>query len=201
MADREKPTVLVTGFGPFGPHKVNSSMVAVKGLVESDITNLIDLVTEELPVIYEYVQNEVPNLWKKHKPKLCIHVGVHGLTDKVLLETCAHNDGYQCKPDINFKVNSTDHCVQGAPELLHTPIDLKTIHKKAKEKGVPCEIALSDDPGRYLCDFTYFTSLHHGDSPTVFIHLPPIQGPYTCEEMAETLKIIILLILEQIQLL
>ncbi|KAK3717902.1 hypothetical protein QZH41_014900, partial [Actinostola sp. cb2023] len=129
---------------------------------------------------------------------LCIHVGVHGLTDKILLETCAHNDGYQCRPDIHCKVHESDYCIPGAPAVIHSSINLKLVCAKAKKRGIPCEIALSDDAGRYLCDFTYFTSLHHGSSPTVFVHLPPIEGPYTAQEMGESLKVLILIMLEHI---
>ncbi|XP_031564545.1 pyroglutamyl-peptidase 1-like isoform X2 [Actinia tenebrosa] len=198
MANR-KPTVLVTGFGPFGPHKVNSSMQAVKALAASDITKYVNLVTEEIPVIYEYVEKNIPNLWKKHRPQLCIHAGVNGLSKTVLLEKCAHNDGYQRMCDVDQKFHKTNHCIPGAPNVMHTDVDLEAICAKARQVGSPCEICLSDDAGRYLCDFTYYTSLYHGDSPTVFIHLPPMEGPYTVQEMEETLRILILTILDELR--
>ena len=41
-------------------------------------------------------------------------------------------------------------------------------------------VALSDDPGRYVCNYIYFHSLQHYDQKgkpkeCVFIHVPPVQ--------------------------
>lgn len=69
-------TVIVTGFGPFGVHKINSSMEAVKLLrgleVERELG--IQLVTKEIPVEYDYVKNEIPILWQLYKPKVMISI-------------------------------------------------------------------------------------------------------------------------------
>lgn len=67
-------TVIVTGFGPFGVHKINSSMEAVKLLRGLDVERElgIQLVTKEIPVEYDYVKNEIPILWQLYKPKVMI---------------------------------------------------------------------------------------------------------------------------------
>lgn len=67
-------TVIVTGFGPFGVHKVNASMETVKLLRSLDVERElgIQLVTKEIPVEYDYVKNEIPILWKLYKPKVYI---------------------------------------------------------------------------------------------------------------------------------
>ncbi|RWS31229.1 hypothetical protein B4U80_07139 [Leptotrombidium deliense] len=65
---KEKPTVLLTGFGPFRDYKVNSSWEAVK-LVHMDNVNLVK---EEIPVVYNYVDEFIPKLWQKHKPTVNI---------------------------------------------------------------------------------------------------------------------------------
>jgi pyroglutamyl-peptidase len=66
------PVVIVTGFGPFGHHKVNASWEAVKKLRESKIEDelKIKLVTAELPVEYDFVESEIPKLWKEHNPEV-----------------------------------------------------------------------------------------------------------------------------------
>jgi pyroglutamyl-peptidase len=68
------PVVIVTGFGPFGHHKVNASWEAVKKLKDSNIEDelKIKLVTAELPVEYDFVESEIPKLWKKHNPEVTI---------------------------------------------------------------------------------------------------------------------------------
>ena len=65
-------TGLVTGFGPFGVHAVNASMETVKLLTSLDVERElgIRLVTREIPVVYDYVQNMVPQLWELYQPKV-----------------------------------------------------------------------------------------------------------------------------------
>lgn len=65
-------TVLVTGFGPFGVHKINASMESVKLLPSLDLEGElgIQLVTKEIPVEYSYVKNQIPQLWEMYKPKV-----------------------------------------------------------------------------------------------------------------------------------
>lgn len=63
-------TVIVTGFGPFRNHNVNASWEAVRFLPTTGIEKElgIRLVTEEVPVSYEYVETKIPQLWTCHKP-------------------------------------------------------------------------------------------------------------------------------------
>lgn len=65
-------TVLVTGFGPFGVHTVNASSESVKLLATLDLEREfgIRLITKEIPVIYDYVQTNIPLLWENYKPKV-----------------------------------------------------------------------------------------------------------------------------------
>lgn len=62
--------VVVTGFGPFGPHKINASWESVKLLKDTDIEKElgIQLVTEQVPVVYNCVEKRVPKLWETYKP-------------------------------------------------------------------------------------------------------------------------------------
>lgn len=64
-----KDVILVTGFGPFGEHKVNASWEAVKLLKDREI-NGVKIVIEEIPVVYTYVEEQVPLLWKRYNPKV-----------------------------------------------------------------------------------------------------------------------------------
>lgn len=44
--------------------------------------------------------------------QLCVHVGVHGLADSILLEMCGHNHGYN-RPDESGKKCAQGCCVDG----------------------------------------------------------------------------------------
>jgi hypothetical protein len=67
-----KDVVLVTGFGPFGEHKTNASWESVKLLSATDIEKElgIQLVTMEIPVEYNFVQQNIPALWDAYKPQV-----------------------------------------------------------------------------------------------------------------------------------
>uniref|UniRef100_A0A1B6CD28 Pyroglutamyl-peptidase I n=1 Tax=Clastoptera arizonana TaxID=38151 RepID=A0A1B6CD28_9HEMI len=66
----EPKRVLVTGFAPFDIHKVNASWESVKLLKESDLEKdlNVELVIEEIPVVYDVVEETIPSLWRKHNP-------------------------------------------------------------------------------------------------------------------------------------
>jgi pyroglutamyl-peptidase len=67
-------TVVVTGFGPFGDHKINASWEIVKLLPSMNVEEEFDvkLIIHEIPVAYEYVAEKVPFIWKAYNPMVCI---------------------------------------------------------------------------------------------------------------------------------
>lgn len=63
--------VVVTGFGPFGRFPVNASWEVAKGLRNFDFESSgVKLVTEEVKVSYDTVEESVPKLWEMHAPKV-----------------------------------------------------------------------------------------------------------------------------------
>ena len=44
---------------------------------------------------------------------------------------------------------------------------------------------------RYLCDFSYFSSLHINHRNAAFIHVPPLDAPYTAAELSQGLRVAI----------
>ena len=43
-------------------------------------------------------------------------------------------------------------------------------------------------PGRYLCDYTYYTSLYLGRGHSAFIHVPPLGKPYSSQDLGRALQ-------------
>nr|CAG4644356.1 EOG090X0F1W [Lepidurus arcticus] len=212
----EKDLVLVTGFGPFGAHSVNASWEAVKLLpaLGLDEEFKIRLVIREIPVEYDYIQENIPKLWDTFKPKLTVHVGVSGVTSEVCLEQQGFNSGYN-KPDVKNKtpllLNSRldqellnnslckdGVCVKGGPQCIVSDINMGLVCEELNSNSelVSC---VSRDPGRYLCDFTYYSSLHIDQSRTAFIHVPPLDKPYSAQQLAQMLKLAIRSMLSQVR--
>lgn len=82
---RREPTLLITGFGPFGHYERNPSWEIAK-LVKVTGVNII---REYLPVEYDLVEKTVPQLWNKYQPDLVIHCGVSGLAAGLTIEKVA----------------------------------------------------------------------------------------------------------------
>lgn len=197
--DEQESPVLVTGFGPFHHHTVNASWVAVQEMEKLGIehnSRKIPLRIKEIPVAYDVVSSMVPNLYEEVKPRLCVHVGVSPY--KVIkIEKFGRNVGYR-SADIFGKAPRTTVCVPGGPECISTKFNVDGICETLSKKHFDVTFETSDDAGRYLCDFIYYTSLHHGKAPVVFIHVPGLNEPYSAEQLATALKGIIEALLDQL---
>ncbi|KAL2911906.1 Pyroglutamyl-peptidase 1 [Polyrhizophydium stewartii] len=180
-------TVLVTGFEPFDQHKagVNPSWQAVRTLPQH--MNGVALVVQEMPVEYAAVKARVPETLAQLRPACVVHVGV-GKPGDIRLERLAHNDGY-ARPDNRGEIPPAGMAV---PECqiaeLRTSIDVDALLDRMQATG--WSVTASTDPGRYLCDFIYFTSLHicsRSGTPCLFVHVPPAGKQYSQEEINSAL--------------
>jgi len=200
MGDNTSPskfTVLVTGFGPFATHTVNASWESVNELSKEGLGDEINLITVEIPVEYETVTKQIPELWSQYKPHLMVHVGVSGVAKDLTLEQTAHNNGYD-KFDVQGRTPSDNCCVDGAPLCLVSEIKMKPVCEAVNQSMCGVNTVVSLDPGRYMCDFIYFTSLNINCSRTAFIHVPPLEKPYSVKQLAAALRVAILAMLDQL---
>lgn len=194
--------IVVTGFGVFRGHEeVNPSWEAVKALPAVWDDEQHELVVEEIPVEYDFVLKEVPGRWLRHSPDFILHVGVSHLAEKLTLESQANNTGYD-KPDVTSSFPPSNCCVPGCDQVkLSTCLDLQELtHQvslQAREQGLEAEV--SEDAGKYLCDFVYFKSLHATGGKSLFVHVPMIGKPYTVDQMTVGLKLVIKNIIKQLQ--
>ncbi|KAJ8270107.1 hypothetical protein GJAV_G00110430 [Gymnothorax javanicus] len=195
--DGGKRTVVVTGFGPFGEHTVNSSWVAVKELQQLGLGSGVELHVQEIPVEYQTVSSLLPSLWEQYSPQLLVHVGVSGAATTITLETCGHNDGYE-RPDNCSFCPDTQCCVEGGADCIHSVIDMEAVCEHVNASGVGVSVTVSEDAGRYLCDYTYYLSLHLSGGCSAFVHVPPLEQPYSAEQLGHALRAILLEMLEQL---
>lgn len=188
MANKKK--VVVTGFEPFGDHAVNSSWVAVQELERLGLGEAIDLYVCEVPVEYQAVQNLLPSLWKEQQPQLVVHVGVSGLATTVTLEQCGHNKGYKRLDNCSF-CPASQCCMEKGPDCMKSVLDMDTICRRVNESNMGITVSVSKDAGRYLCDYTYYTSLYLGQGRSAFVHVPPLGKPYSSQELGRGLQAVI----------
>ncbi|XP_066918885.1 pyroglutamyl-peptidase 1-like [Clytia hemisphaerica] len=185
------PSIFLTGFGAFGEYKTNPSWLAVQE-VSKIWPNKGEIHIKEIPVEYKYVEENVPKYLEDIKPKISVNVGVSGLAeDKLQLEYCAHSSDY-VKPDIDGCIGpdcSKDVC-------LTTKFDLKKLIACCTGSALPVE--RSDNAGRYLCEFIYYTSMKTDECPSLFVHVPVITEEITLEKITKTLESIIKACIQQV---
>ncbi|ETS87689.1 hypothetical protein PFICI_01517 [Pestalotiopsis fici W106-1] len=121
---------------------------------------------------------------------LALHIGMAGPPVRYSIERRGHRDGYRHR-DVDGKYlddekrrerEGDDWIWHGVPDELLTDLDIEDIYKRwvrrspdGGESGP--ELRISEDPGHYLCDFIYFTSLahlykQHRTRNVLFLHVP-----------------------------
>uniref|UniRef100_A0A8R1HZ25 Pyroglutamyl-peptidase I n=1 Tax=Caenorhabditis japonica TaxID=281687 RepID=A0A8R1HZ25_CAEJA len=198
------PTVVVTGFGPFEGFAENPSSIVIDELEKNGV-NEINLELHKIPVAYDDVSKKVPELWKEHSPALVIHIGAHPTARTVRFEQQAFSDGY-CRNDVNGCVpegNKTTCAFEQT--VLKSCIDCEDLAKQVTErlqlndqKYGGLKVEKSEDPGRYLCGFSYFLSLHQDCSKSLFIHVPSFEGECTKEAVTDVIREAIKVILRHV---
>ncbi|KAK7970735.1 hypothetical protein PG988_009808 [Apiospora saccharicola] len=152
-------------------------------------------------VNYEVVRGLVPSLWDEY-PENCkvdavLHIGMAGPQHVWQVERRAHRDGYLIK-DVDGQFLQDDRrrreaggdegwIWEGLPQELLSDLDVGDIHKRWVErcpKGL--DLRISEDPGRYLCDFIYYSSMAHltkqnRPRKVLFFHVP-------CDQSQEIIK-------------
>ncbi|XP_048225503.1 pyroglutamyl-peptidase 1-like protein isoform X2 [Perognathus longimembris pacificus] len=89
--------VVVTGFGPFRQHLVNSSWEAVKELAKLGLGTRpeLELHISQLPVDYREAERRVASIWEDLHPQLAVHVGMDSSAKVIFLEQYGKNRGYR----------------------------------------------------------------------------------------------------------
>ncbi|XP_036037587.1 pyroglutamyl-peptidase 1-like protein [Onychomys torridus] len=193
--DSQSRCVVVTGFGPFRQHLVNSSWEAVKELSRLGLgedTN-IELRTLQLPVDYREVRRTLATIWEDLRPQLAVHVGMDTSTKAIFLEQCGKNRSYQ-DTDIRGFQPEGGVCLSGGPEVMHSVVSMKEVCRRVSVEDV--EVAFSRDAGRYVCDYTYYLSLYLGNGHAALIHVPPLSHGLPASLLGKALQVIIREMLE-----
>ncbi|KAJ2382567.1 pyroglutamyl-peptidase activity protein, partial [Coemansia sp. RSA 2603] len=196
---------LLTGFEPFGnPRpKDNRSWEAVSQLSDEvlSVGEKASVVCRchKLPVSYDPVTDIVPRLHQEENYSIVIHCGA-GISGTVKLEMLAHKQGYQRPGNGGPGDVPRDGCVPGydTADELWTSVDVEMCKTALAEAGW-ASVETSMDAGRYLCEFTYYTSLalsktiypDQGRTPplVVFVHVPPKTcDPYSDQELADIIR-------------
>ena len=143
--------IVVTYFEPFGGRTTNASKEVV--------TLLNDYQIKELPVSWEKVPFLIDDILS-NEPDYLFLVGEAGSYKEISMEKYAHNIAHGID---NFGVNKDNEpIINGGTDALTTTFDLSKLPYR-----------VSENAGRYLCNYTYYQALLKAKKTKVlFIHLP-----------------------------
>uniref|UniRef100_A0A5F7ZMR7 Pyroglutamyl-peptidase I like n=1 Tax=Macaca mulatta TaxID=9544 RepID=A0A5F7ZMR7_MACMU len=155
---------------------------------------VVQLRTLELPVDYREAKQRVTGIWEDHQPQLVVHVGMDTCAKAIILEQSGKNQGYQDTDIRGFRPEG-GVCLPGGPDMLESGVCMKAVCKHVAVEDV--EVLFSRDAGRYVCDYTYYLSLHHGKGCAALIHVPPLSRGLPASLLGRALQVIIQEMLEE----
>jgi pyroglutamyl-peptidase len=185
--------ILVTGFGAF-PGVLDNPTEAVARTLDGRMIAGTQIRAEVLDVTFAGVAQRLETHLVGHPPAATIHLGVAVQSTHVRLERQAVNWKRASIPDV-AGVSFDGVPIDAAAEphrVLETDVPVGSIVASLQNAGFAARE--SDDPGRYVCNCTYYQALRIFGAqgiPSLFVHVPPLgvdpgeneSGPWTSEAL------------------
>jgi pyroglutamyl-peptidase len=180
LAAKPLPTVLLTGFDPFGGESLNPSWQAVQSLHHKRIAGH-KIVAAQLPTVFGASLRELARLLRAHQPTLVICVGQAGGRAAISLERVAINVNDARIPD-NAAVQPVDTAVVvNGPAAYFTRLPIKAMLQALQHAGIAAEV--SQTAGTFVCNHVFYGLMHElatrrGFKRTRggFVHVPWLPG-------------------------
>jgi pyroglutamyl-peptidase len=155
--NRPIPTVLLTGFAPFGGDDSNPSWDAVSALDGEQILGH-RIATRCLPVEFGASLQSLRRALDETAPVLAICVGQAGGRAQIALERVAINVDDARIAD-NAGAQPIDEAViAGGPAAYFSDLPIKAMLSALRDAGIPAEI--SQTAGTYVCNHVFYGLMH-----------------------------------------
>ena len=167
-----RPSILITGFGPFQDIPVNPTTIMIQ-----ELPGYLQSAPEKWKNnLYHHIQNyivmdtSVANVKKRMNEiyaeanvDIILHLGVHYKAEGFQIEKCAYNDATFRIPDQQGYQPSEVQIIetQKLGQCNTTLFDVEELVAKQKTTFPNIITNLSVDPGRFVCNYTYCYSLYH----------------------------------------
>ncbi len=179
-----RPTIVLTGFGPFPGVPVNASATLVTRLANAARTRFPthETVHDILPTEWNEVPERLRKLINLESVVLVLHFGVAQDAAGFRLELVGRNLQTSLQDTVGNLPKSV-RVIEDGPDLLATTVPAERIAARLMGLGLPC--TTSDNAGTYLCNALFYHSLaaaHGARDPHLagFVHIPASlvgQGP------------------------
>jgi len=196
---RIAPTVLLTGFEPFGEDPDNPSWDAVRRLHGRRVAGH-RVVAVRLPVEFGTSLRVLRGAIRETRPALVLCLGLAGGRAQLSLERVAINVDDARIPDNAGRQPVDAPVVEGGPAAYFSTLPLKAMLLALRAAGIPAEV--SQSAGTYVCNHVFYGLMHALRArPGVragFVHVPysPAQATHRpgapsmpVETVAEALRV------------
>lgn len=161
--------VLLTCFGPFGPHAVNPTEAITDAVARS-----VGCRRRCLPTSLVAAPAALLDALAT-PPVAVVATGLAATRSQVTVERIASNLADFEVEDVDGARPRCAPVVPDGPDEWLTAVDLPGLVQAIERTGVP--VAISDSAGTYVCNALYFHLLGWARPrgvPAVFVHLPPL---------------------------
>jgi pyroglutamyl-peptidase len=174
------PTVLVTGFDPFGGAALNPSWMAAQAL-HGRLVAGHRLIGAQLPTVFGESLHGLRELLHRHRPALVVCTGQAAGRAALSLERIAINVNDAHIAD-NAGVQPVDTpVVPGGPAAYFTSLPIKAMLASLITEGINAEV--SQTAGTFVCNHVFYALMHElatrhelGRTRGGLIHVPWLPG-------------------------
>jgi pyroglutamyl-peptidase len=161
------PTILLTGFEPFGNATSNPSGEIVKQISGDNI------VTAILPVAYTQSAEQLLSLIEQHKPDVVICLGQAEGRTAITPERVAINLDDARLADNEGVLRNDVKILQDGPDAYFSTLPVNDIVAAINAQGIPAAVSLS--AGAFLCNHVFYVAQNKfagSDVRSGFVHVP-----------------------------
>jgi pyroglutamyl-peptidase len=181
------PTILVTGFEPFGGDAANSSWALAQALHGRSIGGARVQVAQ-LPTRFGATDTALRRLLAQHRRgglRAVLAIGQAASRTALSFERVAINWADARIPDNDGAQPLDEPVLHGAPAAHFTTLPIKAMVAASRAAGVPAEVSYS--AGSFVCNQLFFLLQHRlrrrRGVLSGFLHVPSLPGPLTLEAM------------------
>lgn len=171
------PTVLLTGFAPFGGEETNPSWDAVREVARTWTGDAV-LHVRELPVVFGRAGDELRAALDELHPDVVIAVGQAAGDPDIRLERVAVNLDDARIPDADGAQPLDAAIVADGPAAYFGGLPVKAAVAAVTALGIPARV--SQTAGTYVCNQVFYRLMHDlASRPGVrggFVHVPASPG-------------------------
>lgn len=129
-----------------------------------------------LPTLLKTLESSISQTNTNNEQVIWIHLGVNSGSSKFALERLAVNEAtFLCPDQLGWQPQQIPVVLEdgGISRSRQTSLSTEAILKFLKKKGF--DVVISDDAGRFVCNYVYYHSLRFAEQKghkSLFVHVP-----------------------------